>query len=151
MIVRDDVTHPAVIAFLEEHLADMRAVSPPESVHALDVEALRGPEMRFWSAWVSDQLVGTVALKQLTDGDVEIKSMRTAGIVRGSGVGRRLLAFVLEQARASGGRRVLLETGAEPYFEPARTMYRRAGFEVCAPFGAYVEDPNSVFMALSLI
>ena len=147
----DDLIHPAIEAHLREHLTDMRSVSPPESVHALDLEALRAPDIRFWSAWSGDSLVGTVALKDLGEGDVEIKSMRTTASARGIGVGRRLLAYVLDQARASGARRVMLETGAEPYFEPARRLYLSAGFVVRGPFASYTDDPNSVYMQLVLV
>ena len=147
----DDLTRTVVIAHLQQHLADMYAVSPPESVHALDLDALRAPEIRFWSAWDGPALVGTVALKDLGDGDLEIKSMRTAESARSRGVGRQLLAFVLNEARESGATRVLLETGAEPYFIPARTLYATAGFVIRGPFGGYLEDPNSIFMELVLV
>ena len=130
---------------------DMRAVSPPESVHALDLDALRAPDIRFWSAWIDQTLVGTVALKDLGNGDVEIKSMRTTSSARGSGVGRHLLAYVIDRAREAGASRMLLETGAEPYFEPARGLYRSAGFAERGPFAAYVVDPNSVYMELVLV
>lgn len=146
----DDLTRPEIEAHLLEHLSDMRAVSPPESVHALDLDGLRVPEIRFWSAWIGESLAGTVAIKDLGGGDVEIKSMRTSAVARGQGLGRQMLTFVLAQARASGAHRVLLETGAEPYFEPARSLYAGAGFVVRGPFASYVVDPNSVFMELWL-
>ncbi|BBH16022.1 N-acetyltransferase [Nocardioides baekrokdamisoli] len=146
----DDLSRPAIADHLREHLDDMRSVSPPESVHALDLDGLRAPNIRFWSAWIDDSLVGTVALKDLGAGDVEIKSMRTTAAARGRGVGRQMLAFALEQARTSGAARVVLETGAEPYFEPARGLYVAAGFSVRGPFADYVVDPNSVYMELAL-
>jgi putative acetyltransferase len=146
----DDLTRPQIAAHLEEHLRDMYAVSPPESVHALDLEALKVPQIRFWSGWFDDVLVGTVALKDLGSGDVEIKSMRTSKAARGRGVGRQMLAYVLEQARLTGARSVFLETGAEPYFQPARALYASAGFIERGPFASYVEDPASVFMQLDL-
>lgn len=124
----------------------MYAVSPPESVHALDLEALRAPSIRFWSAWHGEELLGTAALKDLGAGDVEIKSMRTTTAARGRGVGRAMLVHVIDAARDVGARRILLETGAEPYFAPARALYASAGFVVRGPFADYVEDPNSVYM-----
>ena len=48
----DDLSDPRIAAFMEEHLQDMRATSPPESVHALDMDQLRRPEIRFWTAWL---------------------------------------------------------------------------------------------------
>ncbi|MFC7432272.1 MULTISPECIES: GNAT family N-acetyltransferase [unclassified Agrococcus] len=135
-----------VVAFLEEHLADMRSVSPPESVHALDVEALRAPGMRLWVLRDDAEVLGTVALAPIDAGHVELKSMRVSGARRGAGLGALLLQHALAEAAAGGAARVSLETGAEPYFAPARALYLRTGFVECAPFGSYAPDPNSVFM-----
>ena len=136
--------------FLEEHISDMQAVSPPESKHALDLNGLRMPEITFWTAWSDAQLVGCCALKQLDATHGEIKSMRVARGVRRMGIGSTLVAHVVGEARARGYTRLSLETGAMPFFEPARRLYRRHGFELCGPFGSYKRDPNSVFMTLSI-
>lgn len=142
--------HPAVIALLEEHLADMYATSPAESVHALDLDALRAPEISFWAAWSGEELQGTGAWKDLGDGTAELKSMRTTRAARGRGVGAVMLTHLLDQTRAAGVRRVLLETGAEDYFAPARRLYERHRFTVRGPFADYTEDPHSVYMELDL-
>lgn len=146
----DDLNGPEVHALLEEHLRDMYATSPPESVHALDLDALRGPTISFFAAWSGEVLLGCGALKALGDGHAEIKSMRTSEVARGQGVGSALLRHLLAAARASGITRVSLETGTEPYFEPARQLYLRHGFTECEPFGDYVLDPNSIFLTRSL-
>lgn len=147
----DDPQRADVLALLEEHLADMYATSPAESVHALDPAALAVPGLTFWTARDdAGGLLGCVALKELAADDGELKSMRTATAARGRGVGGALLAHVLGEARARGYRTVHLETGTEEYFAPARRLYARAGFAPCPPFGAYVEDPHSVFLRLAL-
>jgi putative acetyltransferase len=146
----DDLTRPAVVALLEEHLGDMYAVSPPESVHALDLAGLRAPGVAFWSAWEGDSLAGCGALKDHGSGSFELKSMRTSTTGRGRGVGAAVLRFLLGEARSQGGRRVLLETGAEDYFAPARRLYERHGFVIRGPFADYTDDPNSVYMELAL-
>jgi putative acetyltransferase len=146
----DDLTRPAIVTLLDEHLQDMYAVSPPESVHALDLDGLRGPGMSFWSAWEEKSLAGCGALKDHGDGMFELKSMRTAEGGRGRGVGSTVLVFLLEQARSRGATRVLLETGAEDFFAPARRLYERHGFVVRGPFADYTDDPNSVYMELVL-
>ncbi len=146
----DDLSDPRIADFLEQHLRDMRAVSPPESKHALDLDGLRRPDIRFWSAWLDGELAGCVALRRLDAHHGELKSMRTAPQLRRQGLARNLLLHVLEQARAAGLRRVSLETGAMPFFAPARALYRAHGFVPCAPFGDYREDPNSVFMQCEL-
>jgi putative acetyltransferase len=146
----DDLTRPAIVALLEEHLDDMYAVSPPESVHALDLDGLRAPGMSFWSVWAGESLAGCGALKDHGDGSFEVKSMRTSKDGRGRGVGSAMLAFLLDQARSRGAARVLLETGSEEFFAPARRLYQRHGFAVRGPFGDYTDDPNSVYMELAL-
>ncbi|HLO94588.1 MAG TPA: GNAT family N-acetyltransferase [Burkholderiaceae bacterium] len=147
----DDLSDPRIALLLEEHLADMRATSPPESVHALDLGRLRRPEIRFWTAWdAQGQLLGCGAIKRLSGEHAELKSMRTAVPARGRGVGRVMLARLMDDARALGVRRLSLETGSHAFFEPAHALYRSAGFKLCGPFEGYVEDPHSVFMTREL-
>ena len=146
----DDLTHPAVIALLREHLQWMHRTSPPESVHALDVDALRGPGMRFWTLWDGAALAGCGALRLLEAGHGEVKSMRTAQTHQRRGVASRMLDHIMDDARRQGCTRLSLETGSMAYFAPARALYARAGFTVCGPFGDYVDDPNSVFMTRTL-
>ena len=151
-ITIDDPTAPDVLALLGEHLADMYATSPAESVHALDPTALAAPGITFWSARDdAGVLLGCVALKELGPADGELKSMRTTSAARGHGVGTALLAHVLAAAADRGLRTVHLETGTQDYFAPARRLYERAGFVAGPPFGDYVLDPHSVFYRLSLI
>ncbi len=146
----DDLTRPEVRALLDEHLANMHALSPPESVHALPVEELRQPDVTFWTVWAGAELLGCGALKELEPRHGEVKSMRTALAYRRRGVGRKVVEHVLGEARRRGYERLSLETGSASAFEPARRLYERFGFTCCAPFGDYVEDPNSVFMTLEL-
>ncbi|MCC6650280.1 MAG: GNAT family N-acetyltransferase [Candidatus Eisenbacteria bacterium] len=146
----DDLRGPEIRALLEEHLADMRRISPPESVHALDLDALRRPEISFWTVWAGGELLGCGALKQLDSRHGEIKSMRTAAAHRGKGVARAVLAHAVDEAVRRGYGRLSLETGSQPDFEPARRLYSSFGFTFCGPFADYAEDPNSVFMTRAL-
>lgn len=148
----DDLRGPEIKALLEEHLAHMRSISPPESVHALDLDALRRPGISFWTAWSADgtALLGCGALKQIDPHHGEIKSMRTAAAARRSGVARAMLAHIVAEAGRRGYTRLSLETGSEPPFAPARGLYERFGFVVCVPFEGYALDPNSVFMTRAL-
>ena len=149
-IAPDDPRRPDVLALLEEHLADMYATSPAESVHALDPDALAAPDIAFWTARVDDELLGCVALKRLSAEHVELKSMRTATAARRRGVAGRLLDHVVAEARSRGHARISLETGTQDYFAAARSLYLARGFAECPPFEGYVLDPNSVFMTLPL-
>jgi putative acetyltransferase len=150
-ITTADPTAADVLALLGEHLADMHATSPAESVHALDPSALAAPGITFWTARdAGGALLGCAALKELGPSDGELKSMRTTTAARGRGVGAALLAHVLAVATQRGVRTVHLETGTEDYFAPARRLYERAGFVECPPFADYVLDPHSVFYRLTL-
>ncbi|SEJ63642.1 GNAT family N-acetyltransferase [Demequina mangrovi] len=141
-----DPTTPDILALLNEHLAEMHATSPAESVHALDVEALRRPEVTFLAARdQSGDLLGVGAVVALADDHAEIKSMRTTAQARGKGVAAAVLAELVATAQQHGRTRVSLETGTEPHFAPARRLYERHGFLECEPFGKYTLDPNSIF------
>jgi putative acetyltransferase len=146
----DDLSRPAIHDLLEEHLRNMHALSPPESVHALDLDQLRRPGITFWSAWEGDTLLGCAALLELDRSYGEVKSMRTPEARRRTGAGRALLAHIIEVARARGYHRLSLETGSMAAFAPAHRLYESAGFARSGAFGDYAADPNSVFMTLTL-
>jgi putative acetyltransferase len=146
----DELTGPAVRALLEEHLRSMYELSPPESVHALDLTELRRPEITFWAVWEGEELLGCGALKELGPRHGEIKSMRTASAYRRKGVARAVLAHIIDEARRRSYARLSLETGSMAAFEPARKLYESFGFTYCEPFADYVLDPNSVFMELEI-
>ena len=146
----EDPATPDVAALLREHLEDMRSNSPPESVHALDLEALRRPGISFSTVREDGELLGCGAMKHLDAETGEIKSMRTAQQHRGRGVADRLLVHIIEAARQRGLRRLSLETGTPDDFAAARRLYARHGFVECAPFADYRLDPWSVYMTLPL-
>jgi putative acetyltransferase len=141
----DDLTGAEIAALLTEHLECMAQVSPPESRHALDLERLRRPDITFWTMWDGPQLAGCGALNELDSAHGEVKSMRTARTCLRRGVARSLLQHIIAEAKRRGYRRLSLETGSMPYFEPARSLYRQAGFNECAAFVGYRPDPNSTF------
>jgi putative acetyltransferase len=149
-IVEGGLDDPRVAALLGAHVTRARAETARGSAHALDLDALRAPEITVWCAWEGDQVVGVGALKRLSADHGEVKSMYTAEAARGRGVGSALLRRIIEAARARGMTRLSLETGSWPYFLPARALYARHGFAECGPFGEYRHDQNSVFMTLEL-
>jgi putative acetyltransferase len=146
----DDLRGPEIAELLAAHVAFCRASSPPESTHVLDLDALRAPDITFWSAWDGASLLGCAALKALDPAHGEVKSMHTTDRHRGRGVGLALLRHIVGEARTREYRRLSLETGSMAAFAPARALYARFGFVVCAPFGDYRLDPNSVFMTFGL-
>ncbi|NEQ34309.1 MAG: GNAT family N-acetyltransferase [Leptolyngbya sp. SIO4C5] len=146
----DDLTGPEIADLLQEHLENMYQISPPESVHALDLEALRSPDISFWTAWEKDELLGCGALKELDVSSGEVKSMRTAKAHRRQGVASKILEHIIEVAQQRAYKCLYLETGTMAAFAPAQALYVRYGFEYRGPFADYIDDPNSVFMVKSL-
>jgi len=142
----DDLGGQEIIQLLRAHLQDMSLLSPPESVHALDLEALRKPGITFWSVWQDADLMGCGAIKELDSRHGEIKSMRTVPSQLRKGVAATLMRHILAEAKRRSYERLSLETGSTEPFAPARSLYASFGFKPCAPFADYVDDPFSVFM-----
>ena len=142
----DDLSGPLTRELVARHLAGMHENSPPESVHAFDVEKLTQPGVTFWSAWIGDAIVCIGALKQLDRDRGELKSMRVADAFLGRGFGRAMLDHLIAEARARGIKSLWIETGSTAAFAPALRLYESAGFGRCGPFDAYVDDPFSIFM-----
>jgi putative acetyltransferase len=145
-IKRDHLTNSEVIELVSSHLQGMNLHSPPESIHALDIESLKQHDITFWSVWEGSQLAGCGAIKELDEHHGEIKSMRTATAHLRKGIARELLQYIIDEAQKRGYRRLSLETGSASAFEPARKLYASFGFYQCEPFSTYKEDPYSVFM-----
>lgn len=145
-IVVDDLSGPQIAEFLHEHVQEMRSITPLESKHALDLDALREPEVTFWTVRDGDSVVGCGAVKKLDTVHAELKSMRTSPMRKRSGIASLLMEHILAEAKRMGFTRLSLETGSAEFFLPARRLYERFGFDYCDPFADYRPDPNSVFM-----
>jgi putative acetyltransferase len=145
-IAVDDLSGPEIARFLDEHVQQMRSITPPESKHALDLDELRKPEITFWSIMDGDTVVGCAAIKRLDDGHAEVKSMRTAPERKRGGIASLLLEHVITEARQRGFAQLSLETGSAEFFLPARKLYEKFGFKYCQAFADYQPDPNNVFM-----
>lgn len=139
----------AVQQLLLEHLEHLRTLSPPESVHALDLNALRASEIELWTVWQNNQIMGCGALKILSTENpksAELKSMRTSSLFLRQGVAQLILSHLIEQAKQYQIQTLYLETGPAPAFSAALNLYKKNGFEICGPFANYRLDPFSVFM-----
>lgn len=146
----DDLQGAATRALIALHLEGMHATSPPESVHALDIDRLTDPAVTFWSAWIGEELAGIGALKDFGEGRGELKSMRVHEGFLGAGVGRAILRHIVEAARERGMTSLWLETGSLEDFIPAQRLYESEGFTRCGPFADYTDDPFSVYMTRRL-
>ncbi len=124
----DDLTGEPIRELLALHLGGMYENSPPGHVFALDLAGLLAPNVTVWSAWDGCELAGIAALKDLGEGTGELKSMRTDPRHLRKGVASALLEYIIREARRRGLRRVSLETGRGPAFDPALALYRKRGF-----------------------
>ena len=150
VIAVDDPRSDDVRTLLDRHLAFAREVTPPDHVHAMEVDDLVGPAATFFSARRDGVLLGVGALKRLDETHAELKSMHTSEAARGQGVGRAMVDHLLAVAADRGCRRVSLETGTMDAFAPARSLYAKVGFEPCTPFGEYTINPHSACMTIDL-
>ncbi len=145
-----DPRSDAIANLVREHLEDVAMHSPPESTHAMGIDALWSPGVTLWAAWEGRELLGCAALLELDPRHGEIKSMRTARDHLRKGVASKLLEHILSEARRRSYARLSLETGSMEVFAPARALYTRFGFTPCDPFANYHPDRNSVFMTRTL-
>ena len=150
VIAIDDPRSDDVRTLLDRHLAFAREVTPPDHVHAMDVDDLLSPAVTFFSGRRDGVLLGVGALKRLDETHAELKSMHTSEAARGQGVGRAMVGHLLAVAADRRYQRVSLETGTMDAFAPARSLYTKAGFEPCAPFGEYTVNPHSACMTIDL-
>lgn len=141
---------PRVVALIAYHLAEARGSTPQDNAHAMGAEALRHPDISFWTMWEGEALLGVAALRQLSADHAEVKSMRTAPAHLRRGVARALLAHLVALARTRGYARLSLETGTAPMFDAANRMYEAAGFVDGPAFGGYPESPHNRFMTMQL-
>ena len=149
-IRQDDLTSAPTRALLALHLQGMHASSPPGSVFALDLSGLMAEGVTVWTAWHGAAIAGIAALKELGDGGGELKSMRTHPAYLRRGVAGLLLDHLIGLARARGLRRLSLETGSGPAFEPALALHRTRGFRDGAAFGDYERSAFNQFLYLSI-
>jgi len=149
-IIEDDLSSAGVAELLGEHLAAMAKYSPAESIHALDISALRAPDITFFTARDEAVLLGCGALKELDARHGEIKSMRTSKTHLEKGVASAILSHLIQESVERRYSRLSLETGSGPAFAPAHSLYKKFGFRYCGPFGDYHANKFSRFMTLSL-
>jgi putative acetyltransferase len=137
-------SQPDVRALLQEADSYSAALYPPESIHALDIEALTDPAVRFVVARLNGTAVGSGALVLGEGGCAELKRMFVTEKMRGHGIGRAVLHVLEQIAHRENMSLVRLETGVKQ--PDAINLYKRLGYTECDPFEPYRSDPYSVFM-----
>ncbi len=148
--IEGNFDNPQVNALLKKHFIELKSVSPAGSTHVLDISGLKDQSIKFWSLWESNKLVGCGALKFLDKNHGEFKSIRVADNFRKSGVGKKIINHLIEEAKKLNISKLSIETGAGEFFLPARKLFLKFGFKICPPFAHYKEDPNSCYYSLDI-
>jgi len=146
VIARDDPSREDVRALLAQHQAFTQANSPPGGCYAFNAEELADPKIQFWTARRDGAPVGCVALYPRESGFGELKSLHVAASERGSGLGAKLVAQVIEAAREAGLTQLGLETGHSDGFAASRRLYERCGFVHGPAFPPYKDGTFSYCM-----
>ena len=137
-----------VLELLNKHFIELRSVSPEGSAHVLDIEGLKDKNIKFWSLWEDNLLMGCGALKFLSKEHGEFKSIRVEDRFRKKDNGIKILKHLIFEAKKLNIKRISIETGTGDFFTPARKLFNKCGFKLCKPFAHYKEDPNSCYMTM---
>ena len=137
-----------VLDLLNKHFIELRSVSPEGSAHVLDIEGLKDQNIKFWSLWEDNLLMGCGALKFLNKVHGEFKSIRVEDRFRKKDNGIKILKHLIFEAKKLNIKRISVETGTGDFFTPARKLFNKCGFKLCKPFAHYKEDPNSCYMSM---
>ena len=148
--IEGNFENPEVNKLLVKHFKELKSVSPTDSCHVLDIAGLKNPNIKFWSLWEENQVIGCGALKFLDKEHGEFKSIRVADKFRGKGMGEKIISHLIDQAKKIGIKKLSVETGAGEFFDPARKLFKKFGFKTCKPFAHYKEDPNSCYFDLEI-
>jgi ribosomal protein S18 acetylase RimI-like enzyme len=136
----DDAETAALIASLNHELAAV-ATHPGENHFTLTTEQVTGDRGRMIRARFGEQLVGCAALRDLGDRAGEIKRMFVDSSLRGAKIGAAMLDQLELHARRLGLTQLKLETSAKQ--QAGLRLYEGFGFERCAPWGEYIETPDT--------
>ena len=137
-----------VLELLNKHFIELRSVSSEGSAHVLDIEGLNDQNIKFWSLWEGNLLMGCGALKFLNKEHGEFKSIRVEDRFRKKDNGIKILKHLIFEAKKLNIKRISVETGTGDFFTPARKLFNKCGFKLCKPFDHYKEDPNSCYMSM---
>jgi len=127
-----------IIELLGELDAELSGPYAADQRHALSVEKLFQPDVRFFVARLDGAAVACGGIG-FYHGYAELKRMYSRPSVRGRGVAKAILRRLEAEARAAGAPLLRIETGV--YQEEALRFYEGAGFRRCGAFGPYADMP----------
>ena len=133
----------AAVALITELEAELEPLYPPVSRHGLSVENLLANAVAFFVLRDNDTPAGCGGIQLFGTVYGELKRMYVRPPFRGLGFAKMLLSHLVDYAVAHGVGHVRLETGVHQ--KAAIRLYEQMGFHRIPPFGAYEEDPLSLF------
>jgi putative acetyltransferase len=136
------------VLLITELEAQLEPLYPRESRHGLSVEQLLAEEVAFFMLRWNETPAGCGGVKLFEANFGEVKRMYVRPQFRGLGFGKMMLQHLADHARARGVSLLRLETGIHQ--REAIGLYERMGFRRTPPFGAYTDDPLSLFYEKSL-
>jgi len=142
-----DKLKQSVFSFTDVCFSELGKRFEPEGRHASYNDIENRFEAFFCLTTDNDQVIGTAALKKLDDNTAELKALYLDRSYRGQGLGKRLIDTVIEEARRSGFKTIVLDSMKQ--YKEARKLYEKCGFTDCARYNdnAYAD----VFMKLELM
>jgi putative acetyltransferase len=142
-IARAALTDDASRALIRELNAELSGLYPePGANHfGLDPDEVQPGRGAFLLVCRDGVPVGCGAVRRLDAETGELKRMYVSPAVRGTGLGRRLVAALEAEARALGVRRLVLETGTRQL--AAIALYQATGFQPIPLYGEYLSSPET--------
>jgi ribosomal protein S18 acetylase RimI-like enzyme len=155
VMCRHDRSDPQVQGMLARLDAELKAQTPPGGTNFihLPAEHVDGDQGSLFVAWLDGRPLACGAWRRIDEvagrpNTAEVKRMWASPDARGMRLGAAVLATLQASAREQGVTELRLETGE--YLTAAVALYRRFGFEACAPWGEYVGVEHSFTMSKPL-
>lgn len=135
---------PDALALIDELEGELAPFYPTESRHGYSVAKLIKQGVAFFVVRVDGAPAGCGGVQLFGTEYGELKRMYTRPVYRGRRLAEQLVEHLAVYAHHQGVGVLRLETGIHQ--QAAIRLYERCGFTRCGPFGAYRNDPLSVFM-----
>lgn len=134
-----------VLVFLSKVFIESGKSFEPEGRHCAFADIGRH-FAGFWCLFRNDDVIGTVAVKKLSDTDCELKGLYVYKEFHGMGLGRKLAETAVDFARSKGFDKILLDTIST--YEKAIRLYEKMGFRCIERYNS--NERADVFMMKEL-
>ncbi len=142
-IDRADLHSPEATALIRALNLELSGAYPePGATHfGLDPTDVAPGRGAFVIAYQDERPVACGAVRLIDPATAELKRMYVEPGARGSGLGRRMVATLEQEAARLGATQVVLETGIRQ--TPAIALYARCGYRPIPLYGEYTASPGT--------